>query len=115
LEDIGDGDLLEDRLPGALGLAGAAVDALVGVDVELGRELGLIRPGVLVDAVDRANRNTAGVEAVSAESGDNVRHRGLPDGARSGEKSGPLLAPGGGRCNPSAWIDTSGLPGLIGP
>ena len=39
LEDVGDGDLLEDRLPGALGLAGAAVDALVGMDVELVRPL----------------------------------------------------------------------------
>src|SRR5262249_39572198 len=39
LEDVGDRDLLEDRLPGAFGLAGAAVDALVGMDVELVREL----------------------------------------------------------------------------
>ena len=39
LRVVGEGgghrDLLEDRLPGALRLAGAAVDALVGVDIEL--------------------------------------------------------------------------------
>src|SRR5262245_55563399 len=38
LEDLGNRNLLEDRLPRALGLAGAAIDALVGMDIELIRK-----------------------------------------------------------------------------
>src|SRR5690349_16668538 len=49
--------LLEDRLPRALRLAGAAVDALVRMDIELVRETGLVIAGVAVDAIDRADRH----------------------------------------------------------
>src|SRR5262249_18507528 len=69
-EDVRHRDFLEDGLPWALGLAGAAVDALVGMDVELVRERRLVRARVLVDAVDGADGDAAGVEAIPAESSD---------------------------------------------
>src|SRR5262249_34246120 len=76
LEDLGDGDLLEDRVPRTLRLAGAAVDALVGVNVELLRPLLVVRTGVLVDAVDGAHRDASRVETIHAEPRDDVRHVG---------------------------------------
>src|SRR5579863_4482817 len=43
LEDVGNGRLLKDGLPGALGLAGAAIDAFVGIDIELvGKALAVV-------------------------------------------------------------------------
>src|SRR5262249_11055793 len=74
LEHLGNGDLLEDGLPGTLGLTRAAVDALVGVDVELVREGLAVASRVLVDAVDGAHGDAAGIYAVAAEPGDDVRH-----------------------------------------
>src|SRR5574341_1288257 len=62
----GDVVLVEDRLDGADRLAGAAVDALVRVDVE--------HPLALVDAVDRAFLNARLVLHVDAWLGDHVRH-----------------------------------------
>src|SRR5262245_10137103 len=56
----------EDRLDGAHGLASAAVDALVGVDEELGV--------TFVDAVDRAHLHTGLVLDVDAGFNDDVRH-----------------------------------------
>jgi hypothetical protein len=75
LEDFGDRHLLEDRGPRALRLARPAVDALVGMDVELIRPLLTIRPRVLVDAVDRAYGDATGVDTVAAEPRDDVRHQ----------------------------------------
>src|SRR5439155_249165 len=74
LEHLGHRHLLEDRVPRALGLAGAAVDALVGVDVELIRPLLAVGARVLVDAVDGADRDAAGVQAITAEARDDVGH-----------------------------------------
>jgi hypothetical protein len=56
----------EDRLHGTLRLAGAAVDALLGVDDE--------DPVGVVDAVDRAHVDTGAVFDVDAGFGDDVRH-----------------------------------------
>src|SRR6185503_12283435 len=74
LAGVGNGDLLEDRAPGALRLARAAIDALVRMDVELIRPLDAVAPRVLVDAVDGAHRDAAGVHAVAAETSDDVGH-----------------------------------------
>src|SRR5262249_24971969 len=74
LERLGHGDLFEDRLPRALRLAGPAVDALVGVNVELVRPLGAVATRVLVDAVDRAHGDATSVETVATEPSDDVRH-----------------------------------------
>src|SRR3989442_11338485 len=60
----------EDRLHRAHGLAGPAVDTLVGVDEEL------VRP--LVDAVHRADLDAGLVLDVDARLGDHVRHGNLP-------------------------------------
>src|SRR2546428_8697556 len=57
----------EDRLHRAHGLAGPAVDALVGVDEEL------VRP--LVDAVHRADLDAGLVLDSDARLDDHVRHR----------------------------------------
>src|SRR5206468_11285352 len=72
LEHLGHRHLLEDRVPRALGLAGAAVDTLVGADVELIRPLLTVGARVLVDAVDGADRAAAGVQAITAEARDDV-------------------------------------------
>src|SRR4029453_10284875 len=83
--------LVEDRLDGADGLAGAAVHALVGVDVE--------HPLALVDAVDRALLDARLVEQVDARLRDDVGHRtllldaaGSPDGIVAAPRSGPSIA-----------------------
>src|SRR2546425_7660615 len=60
----------EDRLHRAHGLAGSAVDALVGVDEEL------VRP--LVDAINWADLDAGLVLDVDARLDDHVRHGDLP-------------------------------------
>src|SRR5690606_38831312 len=55
-----------DRLDGADRLAGTAVDALVGVDVE--------HPVTLVDAVDGALVDTGAILQIDAGQGDDVGH-----------------------------------------
>jgi hypothetical protein len=62
----GDVVFVEDRLDRADRLAGAAVDAFVGVDVE--------HPLALVDAVDRAFLDAALVLDVDARFGDHIRY-----------------------------------------
>src|SRR5258708_1621473 len=66
---------VEDRLDRGERLAGAAVDALVGVDVE--------NPLAFVDAVDRAFLDAALVLDLDARLGDHVRH------GRSASLAGP--------------------------
>src|SRR5713101_224618 len=89
LEGLRHGYLLEDRLPGTLGLAGAAVDALVGVDVELVRPLLSVSPRVFVDAVDGADGHAPGIYAVATEACDDVSHVPiLPKPNTSGNGSG---------------------------
>src|SRR5699024_10549208 len=60
----------EDRLHGADGLAGAAVHALVGLDVE--------HPLALVDAVHRALVDAGTILHVDAGQGDDVGHGRTP-------------------------------------
>src|SRR5699024_5527690 len=57
---------VEDRLDGAHGFAGPAVDAFVGVDVEAA--------SAFVDAVDRAFLDAGSVLQVHAGLGDDVGH-----------------------------------------
>src|SRR5690606_17128874 len=64
---LGDVVLVVDGLDGAHGLAGPAVDALVGVDVE--------RALTLVDAVDGTLVDTGLVLDVHTGQGDHVGHR----------------------------------------
>src|ERR1700712_39938 len=66
---VRDGVLREDRLDRALGLAGPAVDALLGVDDE--------HPVGLVDAVDGADVDAGLVLHIDAGFGDDVRHLGV--------------------------------------
>src|SRR5689334_6210797 len=61
--------LVEDGLHRADRLARAAVDALVGMDVQ--------RTATLVDAVDRAFLHTRPIKNIDARLGDHVGHRGL--------------------------------------
>src|SRR5574340_777783 len=60
----------EDRGHGALGLAGPAVDALVGIDEQLA-----VGAGVEVDAIDGADGHAGLVDDVDARFGDDVGHR----------------------------------------
>jgi hypothetical protein len=66
---LGQRVLGEDRLDRALGLAGAAVDALLGVDDE--------DAAGLVDAVHGADVDAGAILDVDARLGDHVRHGGL--------------------------------------
>src|SRR5439155_27086948 len=63
---LGDTVVREDRLHRAGGLAGLAVDALVGMDVEL--------VVTFVDAIDRAHLHTRLVLDPDARLGDDKRH-----------------------------------------
>jgi hypothetical protein len=69
LENFGNRWLLEDRLPWALRLAGAAIDALVRVDVELIRKFFSVVTRIFVDAVNRTNTDASCIETVSAKTG----------------------------------------------
>jgi hypothetical protein len=83
LEDIGDGRLLEDRLPRAFGLASAAIDAFVGIDVELVGEALAVVADIFVNAIDRANADAAGVQAIDAKAGNRPGHGCLSSSARN--------------------------------
>src|SRR5262245_46334767 len=67
----------ENRLNGTRRNAGAAIDALVGMDEQLLRcfELGLVLPRM--DAIDRADINTGTVLGADARFGDDIRHAAL--------------------------------------
>jgi hypothetical protein len=58
--------LVEDRFDGALRDAGAAVDALFGIDVE--------HLGVSMEAIDRANCDAVGETALAAVVGYHEGH-----------------------------------------
>src|ERR1051326_3232457 len=78
LERSGHGFLFVDRLPWALRLAGAAIDAFVGMNVELIRPLFGIGTLIAVDAIDGAYGDAACVYAISAQPGDDVSHPAFP-------------------------------------
>src|SRR6266700_3898255 len=80
----GDVDVLEDRIHGTDDLALLAVDAHVGIDVEL-RGAG---PGM--DASDRAHLDAGSV--VGTQAGDDVRH------GRCGKRRRATRGPGADRC-----------------
>src|SRR5208282_1217874 len=75
LEDRGNRRFLEDRLPGTFRLARTAIDAFVGIYVELIGKLGFVVADILVDAIDRADTDASGVNAIPAEPGDCPWHR----------------------------------------
>src|SRR5260370_12514021 len=67
-ENLGHRRLFEDRLPGALGLARAAVDTLVRLNIQHVGEALFVLAHILVTAVDRTHADTSGVNAVYAQS-----------------------------------------------
>src|SRR5579885_2169942 len=75
VEDFRNRGLLEDRLPGALRFARSAIDALIGVDVELVGKLLLVGADVFVDAVDRTHANASGIETIATKPGYRPGHR----------------------------------------
>ena len=77
--------LVEDRLDRAHRLAGAAVDALVGVDVE--------HPPALVDAVDRALLDAGLVEQIHTRLGNHVGHCAPPSRLHRVHRGGTRSAP----------------------
>src|ERR1700730_4026909 len=74
LENLGSRRLLEDRLPRAFRLARSAVDTFVGVNIEHVGEALLVLTHILVDAIDRADADASGVNAVYAQSGYGPGH-----------------------------------------
>src|SRR5262249_26486928 len=113
LEHIGDVDTLHDCLPRKLELADPAIHALVGVDVELVRELtARVVATELQNAVHEVHFRAAQVHAVAAEPGNHECHgwwafqarKSISSGAvrhrsGSGDRSGasPRLVLGGSR------------------
>ena len=98
---VGQVVLVEDRLDRAHRLAGTAVDALVGVDVE--------HPAALVDAVDRTFLDAGLVQEVDARLGDHVGHCGPPGRVESfSGRWRPLV------CR-SCWSLAGGSPGQRAP
>src|SRR6267154_4181764 len=77
LQDVGHRGLLENRLPWAFGLAGAAIDTFVGIDIELVGEFFLVGTDVFINAIHRANADASGVDAVDAKTGDSPGHGGF--------------------------------------
>src|SRR6476646_5127526 len=71
------GALLEDRREGAGWLAGAAVDALIWIDVEQLDRLEVRLALRRVDAVNGADINARGVLLTDARLGNHIGHRGL--------------------------------------
>jgi len=74
LEDVGNSRLLENCLPRAFGLAGAAIDAFIGIDIELVGEFFLVGADVFINAIDRTHANASGVNAVAAKAGNRPGH-----------------------------------------
>src|SRR5208282_1998521 len=70
LEDLGNRRLLENRLPRTFRLARTAIDAFVGIYVELIGKLNFVVADIHVDAIDRADTDASGVNAIPAEPGD---------------------------------------------
>src|SRR4051794_20059780 len=93
--------LVEDRLDRAHRLAGAAVDALVGVDVE--------HPLALVDAVDGALVDTGPVLHVDARLGDDVGHRFLLGSRRAAAPPQPSIPTWPSRQTPSMRAATGSV------
>jgi len=73
-EDVGDRGLLMDRLPWAFRLACAAIDALVGIEVELVGKMRPVDPYAFINAINRANADAAGIQTVYTKPGDNPGH-----------------------------------------
>ena len=75
LENLRDGGLFEDRLPRAFGLASAAIDTFVGMDIEHVGKMLAVLADIFIDAVDRAYADTSGVDAINAKTGYGPWHR----------------------------------------
>src|SRR5439155_26371684 len=78
--------LREDRRHGANRLASAAVDALIGVDVELSVDAFLV-----VDVINRADFYTGFVKDIDAGVGDHVGHLSTSQWLRAGSIESLLL------------------------
>ena len=78
----------KDGLDGTYGLTDAAVDALLGLNIEHAR--------ALVDAIDRTHRNAGAILDIDAGLGDDVRHAPrsapLPAGRALGAKGAHAFA-----------------------
>ena len=74
LEDFWHGRFLKNSLPRTLRLTCPAVNALIGMNIELVGELVLVFTDVFVNAIDRTYANASGVEAIAAKAGYCPRH-----------------------------------------
>jgi len=91
-EDFRNGGFLEDRLPWAFRLAGAAIDALVRVDVELIGEGFPVVTDVFVNAINRTNTNASSIKTVTAKAGDSPRHLVIDTSRATAKRSSPIQA-----------------------
>src|SRR2546426_3245421 len=83
LEDLGNRRLFENRLPRAFRLAGAAIDAFVGMDIEHVRKVLAVFANIFIYTIDRADADASGVHAVDTKPGYRPWHRGKSSLARS--------------------------------
>jgi hypothetical protein len=75
-EYVRDRWFLEDCLPRAFRLAGATIDTLVGMNVELIREMLAIIANVFVDAIDRTYADASSVDTINTKPGYRPWHSG---------------------------------------
>jgi hypothetical protein len=75
VENFRNRGFFENRLPGAFGFAGAAVDAFIGMNIEHVGEIIVVVTDVFVNAIDRADADTSRIDAINAEPGYRPWHK----------------------------------------
>jgi hypothetical protein len=78
LENLRNGGFFENRLPRAFRFTRTAVDAFVRMNIEHIREIFVIVADIFVNAIDRADADASGIDAVDAKAGYRPGHKALP-------------------------------------
>jgi hypothetical protein len=75
LENLGNRWFFENRLPGAFRFAGAAVDTFVRMNIKHVGEIFVIIANIFINAIDRTDADTSGIDAIDAEPGYRPWHK----------------------------------------
>jgi hypothetical protein len=88
IENLRNGGFFENRLPRAFRFARAAVNAFIRMNVEHVREIFMIIADIFVNAIDRADADASGIDAIDAEPGYRPWHK-----SKSSLYLAPFLSP----------------------